>query len=88
MGGEVELGHVKAAVVRYCAELERMPAETRLRLAAGLREELDPLLAKALDGAMAEASGRGWGLRRIGDAAGLSHEKVRYRLAGSAGRSS
>ncbi|MFA3872999.1 hypothetical protein ABS735_04820 [Streptomyces sp. MMCC 100] len=88
MDDESELERVRAAVVLYCAKLERMPAEARLRLAAGLREELDPLHAKALDGAMAEASGRGWALRRIGAAAGLSHEKVRYWLAGSAWRAS
>ncbi|MFB7438206.1 hypothetical protein ACFC01_07650 [Streptomyces mirabilis] len=30
---------------------------------------------------MSAAKSGGWGLRRIGATAGLSHEKVRYRLA-------
>ncbi|MFH8365789.1 hypothetical protein [Streptomyces sp. NPDC018031] len=36
---------------------------------------------EALDSGMAAAKAEGWGLRQIGAQTGLSHEKVRYRLA-------
>lgn len=34
---------------------------------------------------MAAAKAEGWGLRQIGGGVGLSHEKVRYRLARASG---
>ncbi|MFC9623282.1 hypothetical protein ACFTXM_25880 [Streptomyces sp. NPDC056930] len=46
-----------------------------------MREALDEVTDAALDGGMAAAKAEGWGLRQIGARAGLSHEKVRYRLA-------
>lgn len=42
---------------------------------------LESLTGQALDGSMAAARAEGWGLRRIADAAYLSHETVRGRLA-------
>ncbi|SHM43381.1 hypothetical protein [Streptomyces yunnanensis] len=43
--------------------------------------QLREALGEVTDAAKAE----GWGLRQIGSQTGLSHEKVRYRLAQAAG---
>ncbi|MEN3584092.1 hypothetical protein AAH978_08050 [Streptomyces sp. ZYX-F-203] len=51
-----------------------------------LRSALDEVTDTALDEGTAAAKAEGWGLRQIGGQVGLSHEKVRYRLARAAGR--
>ncbi|MFD4863250.1 hypothetical protein [Streptomyces atratus] len=67
------IGFLKADVARFCAGLDDLAPAIRLRLIVQLRQALD----EVTDAAKAE----GWGLRQIGAQAGLSHEKVRYRLA-------
>lgn len=42
---------------------------------------LEEVTGAALMVAMADARGGGWGLRRIGTSAGISHEQVRRMLA-------
>ncbi|MFB7955842.1 hypothetical protein [Streptomyces sp. NPDC056045] len=56
-----------------------------LRLVVQLQAALAEVTDTALDEGMAEAKAEGWGLRQIGGQVGLSHEKVRYRLARRAG---
>lgn len=41
---------------------------------------LDEVTSQAMVVAMADARGEGWGLRRIGKHAGVSHEQVRRML--------
>ncbi|MEU8378485.1 hypothetical protein, partial [Streptosporangium sp. NPDC048865] len=53
----------------------------RLRRLAELRTMLEEVTGAALMVAMADARGGGWGLRRIGTSAGISHEQVRRMLA-------
>ncbi|MFE4628789.1 hypothetical protein [Streptomyces mirabilis] len=68
-------------VARLCAEVDQLVPVQRLRLVAQLRDALEAVTGQALDAAMSAATSGGWGLRRIGATARLSHEKVRYRLA-------
>jgi hypothetical protein len=75
------IGFLKADVARFCAGLEELAPAIRLRLVVQLRRALDEVTEVALDGGMAAAKSEGWGLRQIGGLVGLSHEKVRYRLA-------
>ncbi|MGW0884697.1 hypothetical protein [Streptomyces sp. NPDC002671] len=81
MSDDPTIGFLKADVARFCAGLEDLAPAIRLRLVVQLREALDGVTGSALDAGMAAAKSEGWGLRRIGDHVGLSHEKVRYRLA-------
>ncbi|MEU7068113.1 hypothetical protein [Streptomyces sp. NPDC046161] len=74
---------LKADVAEVCAGLDALAPESRLRAVAELRGALEFVTGRALDGSMAAARAEGWGLRRIGEAAGLSHETVRGRLAGA-----
>ncbi|WP_330260936.1 hypothetical protein [Streptomyces sp. NBC_00539] len=75
---------LKGDVAEVCAGLGGLAPESRLRAVAELREALEAVVTgRALDGSMAAARAEGWGLRRIGEAAGLSHETVRGRLAGA-----
>ncbi|MFJ2818481.1 hypothetical protein [Streptomyces sp. NPDC087294] len=75
------IGFLKADVARFCRGVEELAPAIRLRLLVELRQALGEVTDEALDGAMAAATAEGWGLRQIGGQAGLSHEKVRYRLA-------
>ncbi|MEU9056688.1 hypothetical protein AB0D37_40960 [Streptomyces sp. NPDC048384] len=81
MSDDPTIGFLKADVARFCAGLDDLAPAIRLRLVVQLREALGEVTAAALDGGMAAAKAEGWGLRQIGAQAGLSHEKVRYRLA-------
>ncbi len=75
------IGFLKADVARFCAGLEDLAPAIRLRLVVQLRQALGEVTDAALDSGMAVAKAEGWGLRQIGAQVGLSHEKVRYRLA-------
>ncbi|MFD3937815.1 hypothetical protein ACFWSF_24255 [Streptomyces sp. NPDC058611] len=81
MSDDPTIGFLKADVARFCAGLDDLAPAIRLRLVVQLRQALDEVTDAALDGGMAAAKAEGWGLRQIGAQAGLSHEKVRYRLA-------
>ncbi|MFE2494158.1 hypothetical protein ACFXKS_28385 [Streptomyces scopuliridis] len=81
MSDDPTIGFLKADVARFCAGLDDLAPAIRLRLVVQLREALGEVTDAALDGGMAAAKAEGWGLRQIGAQAGLSHEKVRYRLA-------
>ncbi|WP_127357399.1 hypothetical protein [Actinacidiphila soli] len=86
MSDDPTIGFLKADVARFCAVLEELAPAIRLRLLVELRAALNEVTDAALDEGMAAAKAEGWGLRQIGDQVGLSHEKVRYRLAQAAGR--
>lgn len=81
------IGFLKADVTRFCAGLEELAPAIRLRLVMQLRAALDEVMDAALDAGVAAAQAEGWGLRQIGSQAGLSHEKVRYRLTRAEGGS-
>ncbi|MFD3557586.1 hypothetical protein ACFWWA_36645 [Streptomyces goshikiensis] len=81
MSDDARIRFLTADVALFCAETGRLEPEQRLRLVTQLRSFLDEVTGRALKGGMRAARRHGWGLRRIGAAAGLSHEKVRYRLA-------
>jgi hypothetical protein len=72
---------LRADVERFCGEISGLAPAVRLRALAQLRATLDEVTAAALASAMADARGEGWGLRRIGAFAGMSHEQVRRALA-------
>ncbi len=78
------IGFLKADVARLCDGLAELAPAIRLRLVVQLREVLGEVTDAALDEGMAAAKAEGWGLRQIGSQTGLSHEKVRYRLAQAA----
>ncbi|WP_327259749.1 hypothetical protein [Streptomyces sp. NBC_01240] len=86
MSDDPTIGFLKADVARFCAGLDELAPAIRLRLLVQLRAALDEVTDAALDAGMAAAKAEGWGLRQIGDQVGLSHEKVRYQLAQSAGQ--
>ncbi|MFJ4001042.1 hypothetical protein [Streptomyces parvus] len=86
MSGDPTIGFLKADVARFCAGLDELAPAIRLRLLVQLRSALDEVTDTALDEGMAAAKAEGWGLRQIGGQVGLSHEKVRYRLAQVVGR--
>ncbi|MDP4505036.1 hypothetical protein [Nonomuraea turcica] len=71
---------IRSDVERFCAELVGLAPAIRLRRLAELRVMLDSVVAAASRAAMADARGEGWGLRRIGQHAGMSHEQVRRLL--------
>jgi hypothetical protein len=79
------IGFLKADVARFCAGLDDLAPAIRLRLVVQLRAALAEVTDTALDEGMVAAKAEGWGLRQIGGQVGLSHEKVRYRLAQRAG---
>ncbi|WP_045878763.1 hypothetical protein [Pseudofrankia sp. DC12] len=81
MSDDPTVGFLKADVARFCAGLDDLAPAIRLRLVVELRQALDEVTDTALDSGMAAARAEGWGLRQIGGLVGLSHEKVRYRLA-------
>ncbi|MFI6285629.1 hypothetical protein ACIBCM_12880 [Streptomyces sp. NPDC051018] len=85
MSDDPRIGFLKADVARFCDGLAELAPAIRLRLVVQLREALDEVTDAALDEGMAAAKAEGWGLRQIGSQTGLSHEKVRYRLAQAAG---
>ncbi|OHV36924.1 MULTISPECIES: hypothetical protein [Pseudofrankia] len=85
MSDDPTVGFLKADVARFCAGLDDLAPAIRLRLVVELRRALDEVTDTALDSGMAAARAEGWGLRQIGGLVGLSHEKVRYRLARAAG---
>ncbi|MCZ1004140.1 hypothetical protein O1M63_49390 [Streptomyces mirabilis] len=81
MSDDARIRLLTADVARFCTETGTLAPEQRLRLVTHLRHSLDRVTGQALDEGMKAARSKGWGLRRIGKAAGLSHEKVRHRLA-------
>ncbi|MFD6966855.1 hypothetical protein [Streptomyces sp. NPDC059979] len=81
MSGDARIRDLTADVARFCARTGRLAPGQRLRLITELRDSLEKVTGQALDEGMRAARSEGWGLRRVGAAAGLSHEKVRYRLA-------
>ncbi|MGW6456949.1 hypothetical protein ACWF94_13675 [Streptomyces sp. NPDC055078] len=81
MSDDPTIGFLKADVARFCAGLDELAPAIRLRLVTQLRQALGEVTDTALDKGMAAARAEGWGLRQIGAQVGLSHEKVRYRLA-------
>jgi hypothetical protein len=71
---------VRSDVERFCGEIAGLAPAIRLRRLAELRAMLKEVTSAALAAAMADARGEGWGLRRIGTSAGVSHEQVRRML--------
>lgn len=80
MSDDARIRLLTAHVARFCSETGELAPAQLLRLITEPRSSLEKLTG-ALDAGMTAAKTDGWGLRRIGEAAGLSHEKVRYRLA-------
>ncbi|WP_371786425.1 hypothetical protein [Streptosporangium subroseum] len=72
---------LRADLDRFCREIADLAPAVRLRRLAELRAMLEEVTGAALMVAMADARGEGWGLRRIGMSAGISHEQVRRMLA-------
>ncbi|MFK0238638.1 hypothetical protein [Streptomyces vinaceus] len=81
MSDDPRIGFLKADVARFCAGLDDLAPAIRLRLVVQLQRALGEVTDAALDDGMAAARAEGWGLRQIGVQVGMSHEKVRYRLA-------
>ncbi|MGW7478019.1 hypothetical protein ACWGH8_05475 [Nonomuraea muscovyensis] len=77
------MAFLRADVDRFCREIADLAPAVRLRRLAELRAMLEEVTGAALMVAMADARGEGWGLRKIGTSAGISHEQVRRMLAGS-----
>ncbi|MEU4704584.1 hypothetical protein [Nonomuraea dietziae] len=71
---------LRADVDRFCGEIADLAPAVRLRRLADLRAMLEEVTGAALMVAMADARGEGWGLRKIGTSAGISHEQVRRLL--------
>ncbi|WP_433234904.1 hypothetical protein ACQPYK_24315 [Streptosporangium sp. CA-135522] len=71
---------IRSDVERFCHELVGMAPAIRLRRLCELRAMLDEVVVEASTTAMADARNEGWGLRRIGQHVGLSHEQVRRML--------
>ncbi|MEV8639264.1 hypothetical protein AB0395_47180 [Streptosporangium sp. NPDC051023] len=74
---------LRADVDRFCREIADLAPAVRLRRLAELRAMLEEVTGAALMVAMADARGEGWGLRKIGTSAGISHEQVRRMLTES-----
>ncbi|MEU4232858.1 hypothetical protein AB0F17_51940 [Nonomuraea sp. NPDC026600] len=71
---------LRADVDRFCREIVDLAPALRLRRLSELRAMLEEVTGAALMAAMADARGEGWGLRKIGTSAGMSHEQVRRML--------
>jgi hypothetical protein len=71
---------LRSDVERFCREVSGLAPAVRLRRLAELRVMLEEVTSAALAWAMADAKVEGWGLRRIGTSAGMSHEQVRRIL--------
>jgi hypothetical protein len=67
---------LRSDVARFCSEIADLAPAVRLARLAELRAMLDDVTSQAT----ADACGEGWGLRRIGKHAGVSHEQVRRML--------
>lgn len=80
--GSDAVGFLRADVERLCAELVDLPPAVRLRTLAELRAMVDEVTSRALSSAMVSAREEGWGLRRIGRFADVSHEQARRMIAG------
>ncbi|MEV6868077.1 hypothetical protein AB0M44_44740 [Streptosporangium subroseum] len=81
MANSEGVAFLRADVDRFCREIADLAPAVRLRRLAELRAMLEEVTGAALMVAMADARGEGWGLRRIGTSAGISHEQVRRMLA-------
>ncbi|MFD3842629.1 hypothetical protein ACFWWC_41290 [Streptomyces sp. NPDC058642] len=81
MSADPRISTLATDVARFCTEAEQLVPAQRLRLVAQLRDALEAVAGQALDVAMSGAKSDGWGLRSVGATVGLSHERVRYRLA-------
>ena len=82
---DARIRQLRTQVRRACDDFTGLEPGLLLPLLTRLRAELDATVDHALDNGMAGASERGWGLRRIAAAAGVSHEHVRRRIAAVAG---
>ncbi|WP_103961970.1 hypothetical protein [Nonomuraea solani] len=71
---------LRSDVARFCSEIADLAPAVRLARLAELQAMLDDVTSQAMAAAMADARGEGWGLRRIGKHAGVSHEQVRRML--------
>ncbi|GAA3516365.1 hypothetical protein FHR32_008689 [Streptosporangium album] len=71
---------LRSDVERFCGEIADLAPAIRLRQLGELRVMLEAVTAVATTAAMADARAEGWGLRRIGQYAGVSHEQVRRML--------
>ena len=78
------IGFLRADVARFCDGLDGLAPAQRLGLVVALRTSLVAVVDAAMVSAMREAVSEGWGLRRVAQHAGMSHEQVRIRLAESA----
>ncbi|MFI9598108.1 hypothetical protein [Nonomuraea sp. NPDC052265] len=81
MADSEAVAFLRADVDRFCREIADLAPAVRLRRLAELRTMLEEMTDAALIGAMADARGEGWGLRKIGASAGISHEQARRMLA-------
>ena len=77
---------LRSDVGRFCGEIADLAPAIRLARLAELRAMLDEVTSQAMAAAMADALAEGWGLRRIGRHAGVSHEQVRRMLVPSEAR--
>jgi hypothetical protein len=77
-----DVAFIRADVERVCGELVGLAPAIRLRRLAELRVMVEQVVSEASAAAMADAREEGWGLRRIGQHVGLSHEQVRRLLSG------
>jgi hypothetical protein len=75
------VGFLRADVARFCYGLDGLAPAQRLGLVVALRTTLSGVVDAAMVSAMREAVAEGWGLRRVAQHAGMSHEQVRIRLA-------
>ena len=71
---------LRSDVERFSREIAGSAPAVRLRRLAELRVMLEDVTSSAMSAAMADARDEGWGLRRIGTSAGMSHEQVRRML--------
>ncbi|WP_231618779.1 hypothetical protein [Nonomuraea sp. SBT364] len=77
------MAFLRSDVARFCGEIADLAPAVRLARLAELKAMLDDVTSQAMAAAMADARSEGWGLRRIGRYAGVSHEQVRRTLAPS-----
>lgn len=83
MASSEGVAFLRSDVDRFCREIADLAPAVRLRRLTELRAMLEEVTGAALMAAMADARGEGWGLRKIGTSAGISHEQVRRMLAES-----
>ena len=85
MDEDPRIGFLRGDVARFCDGLDGLAPAQRLGLVVALRSSLLAVADAAMVAAMRDAVNEGWGLRRVAQHAGMSHEQVRIRLAASDG---